>query len=109
MKEIISTITSKGQVTIPAEVRNYLGLKTNPVYYEHLTYMLLLNWISATPSSLPRWSKKTHISFTHMTRALIARTELLDRSRKFLLKNTPPHRNSTSHQCALHAKPLGPL
>jgi AbrB family looped-hinge helix DNA binding protein len=29
MKEIISTITSKGQVTIPAEVRNYLGLKTN--------------------------------------------------------------------------------
>src|SRR5207302_7248039 len=29
MKEIISTITSKGQVTIPIEVRNYLGLKTN--------------------------------------------------------------------------------
>ena len=29
MKEIIATITSKGQVTIPAEVRNYLGLKTN--------------------------------------------------------------------------------
>src|SRR5947208_15180430 len=29
MKEIISTITSKGRVTIPAEVRNYLGLKTN--------------------------------------------------------------------------------
>ena len=29
MKEIISTITSKGQVTIPAEVRNYLGIKTN--------------------------------------------------------------------------------
>ncbi len=29
MKEIIATISSKGQVTIPAEVRNYLGLKTN--------------------------------------------------------------------------------
>lgn len=29
MKEIISTITSKGQVTIPAEVRRYLGVATN--------------------------------------------------------------------------------
>jgi antitoxin PrlF len=29
MKEIISTISSKGQVTIPAEVRKYLGIKTN--------------------------------------------------------------------------------
>jgi antitoxin PrlF len=29
MKEIISTITSKGQVTIPAEVRQYLGVSTN--------------------------------------------------------------------------------
>ncbi len=29
MKEIISTITSKGQVTIPAEVRKYLGIETN--------------------------------------------------------------------------------
>ena len=29
MKEIISTITSKGQVTIPAEVRKYLGITTN--------------------------------------------------------------------------------
>ena len=29
MKEIISNITSKGQVTIPAEVRKYLGVKTN--------------------------------------------------------------------------------
>jgi AbrB family looped-hinge helix DNA binding protein len=28
MKEIISTITSKGQVTIPAEVRKYLGITT---------------------------------------------------------------------------------
>jgi AbrB family looped-hinge helix DNA binding protein len=28
MREIISTITSKGQVTIPAEVRKHLGLKT---------------------------------------------------------------------------------
>jgi antitoxin PrlF len=27
MKEIISTITSKGQVTIPAEVRKHLGLQ----------------------------------------------------------------------------------
>jgi len=27
MKEIISTITSKGQVTIPAEIRRDLGLK----------------------------------------------------------------------------------
>ena len=27
MKEIASTITSKGQVTIPAEVRKHLGLK----------------------------------------------------------------------------------
>ena len=26
MKEIISTVTSKGQVTIPAEVREYLGI-----------------------------------------------------------------------------------
>jgi len=29
MNEIISTITSKGQVTIPAEVRKYLGIKTS--------------------------------------------------------------------------------
>ena len=29
MREFISTITSKGQVTIPTEVRNYLGLNTN--------------------------------------------------------------------------------
>jgi antitoxin PrlF len=29
MKEIISTVTRKGQVTIPAEVREYLGIKTN--------------------------------------------------------------------------------
>ena len=29
MKEIISTISSKGQVTIPSEVRKYLGIKTN--------------------------------------------------------------------------------
>jgi AbrB family looped-hinge helix DNA binding protein len=28
MKEIVSTITSKGQVTIPAEVRRHLGLRT---------------------------------------------------------------------------------
>lgn len=28
MKEIVATITSKGQVTIPVEVRRYLGLKT---------------------------------------------------------------------------------
>ena len=28
MKEIVSTITSKGQVTIPAEVRGHLALKT---------------------------------------------------------------------------------
>src|SRR5437762_5564514 len=29
MKEIISTITSKGQVTIPAEIRKYLGITSN--------------------------------------------------------------------------------
>jgi antitoxin PrlF len=29
MKEIIATITSKGQVTIPAEVRKYLGVMAN--------------------------------------------------------------------------------
>ena len=29
MKEILMTITSKGQVTIPAEVRRYLGLDKN--------------------------------------------------------------------------------
>ncbi len=29
MKEILMTITSKGQVTIPAEVRRYLGLEKN--------------------------------------------------------------------------------
>ena len=29
MKEIVSTVTSKGQVTIPAEVREYLGIKTH--------------------------------------------------------------------------------
>lgn len=29
MREIVSTITSKGQVTIPAEVRRHLGLKKN--------------------------------------------------------------------------------
>ena len=27
MKEVVSTITSKGQVTIPAEVRHHLRLK----------------------------------------------------------------------------------
>lgn len=29
MKELVSTVTSKGQVTIPLEVRKYLGIKTN--------------------------------------------------------------------------------
>ena len=29
MKERVATITSKGQVTIPAEIRRYLGLKKN--------------------------------------------------------------------------------
>ncbi len=29
MKEIMSTVTSKGQVTIPAEVRAYLGIKAH--------------------------------------------------------------------------------
>ena len=29
MKEFISTFTSKGQVTIPAELRKYLGISTN--------------------------------------------------------------------------------
>jgi antitoxin PrlF len=29
MREIISNITSKGQVTIPVEIRNYLGIKTH--------------------------------------------------------------------------------
>lgn len=29
MREIISTITSKGQVTIPVEVRKYLGIHAN--------------------------------------------------------------------------------
>ena len=27
-REIVSTVTSKGQVTIPAEVRKHLGIKT---------------------------------------------------------------------------------
>lgn len=29
MKEILMTVTSKGQVTIPAEVRRHLGIKKN--------------------------------------------------------------------------------
>jgi AbrB family looped-hinge helix DNA binding protein len=29
MKEIVMTMTSKGQVTIPAQVRHHLGLKRN--------------------------------------------------------------------------------
>lgn len=29
IKEIISTVTSKGQVTIPSEIRKYLGITTN--------------------------------------------------------------------------------
>lgn len=29
MKEIVMTVTSKGQVTIPAEVRRHLGIKKN--------------------------------------------------------------------------------
>jgi AbrB family looped-hinge helix DNA binding protein len=29
MREIISTITSKGRVTIPAEIRNHLGIKNH--------------------------------------------------------------------------------
>ena len=29
MREFISTISSKGKVTIPAEVRKYLGIKAN--------------------------------------------------------------------------------
>ena len=28
MKEILSTVTSKGQVTIPVEIRQYLGIDT---------------------------------------------------------------------------------
>ena len=28
MKEILTTLTKKGQVTIPIEIRNYLGLKS---------------------------------------------------------------------------------
>ncbi len=28
MREIVSTVTSKGQVTLPAEVRRHLGIKT---------------------------------------------------------------------------------
>ncbi len=33
MKEILSTITSKGQVTIPAEVRRHLGVTRNDKIY----------------------------------------------------------------------------
>lgn len=29
MKELVSTVSSKGQITIPVEVREYLGIKTN--------------------------------------------------------------------------------
>jgi AbrB family looped-hinge helix DNA binding protein len=29
MKEVVATITSKGQVTIPAEVRRHLGVSTS--------------------------------------------------------------------------------
>ncbi len=29
MKEILSTVTSKGQVTIPKDVREHLGIETN--------------------------------------------------------------------------------
>ncbi|MHB8620147.1 MAG: AbrB/MazE/SpoVT family DNA-binding domain-containing protein [Chloroflexota bacterium] len=29
MKEILSTISGKGQVTVPAEVRRHLGVSTN--------------------------------------------------------------------------------
>jgi antitoxin PrlF len=29
MKEFVTTLTSKGRVTIPAEVRKYLGIGTN--------------------------------------------------------------------------------
>ncbi len=29
MKEIVMTVTSKGQVTIPAQVRRHLGIKRN--------------------------------------------------------------------------------
>ena len=29
MKEVVSTLTSKGQITIPAEIRKYLGIETN--------------------------------------------------------------------------------
>lgn len=29
MKEILSTVTSKGQVTIPVEIRQYLGIDTS--------------------------------------------------------------------------------
>ncbi|MDO8673688.1 MAG: type II toxin-antitoxin system PrlF family antitoxin [Dehalococcoidia bacterium] len=29
MKEVISTITSKGQITIPAEVRRHLGVQSH--------------------------------------------------------------------------------
>ncbi len=36
MKEIISTMTSKGQVTIPAEVRKQLGVKTG----DKLTFVI---------------------------------------------------------------------
>lgn len=36
MKEIVSTITSKGQVTIPVEVRRHLGVGTS----EKITFVI---------------------------------------------------------------------
>jgi AbrB family looped-hinge helix DNA binding protein len=29
MREITTTLTKKGQVTVPVEIRNFFGLKTN--------------------------------------------------------------------------------
>ena len=36
MREIISTITSKGRVTIPAEIRNHLGIK----HHDRLAFVI---------------------------------------------------------------------
>jgi AbrB family looped-hinge helix DNA binding protein len=57
MKEIVSTITSKGQVTIPAEVRRHLGVSQG----DKLSFVIgdegRRSWITPTADELERTAR----------------------------------------------------
>lgn len=58
MKEIVSTITSKGQLTVPAEIRRTLGLKSgDKVVFQiegrHVTLVPMTSRLAAGYQSIP--------------------------------------------------------